>query len=536
MLVPIVGSLASASSQIFWARTWGGSGNDYASAVAMDSAGNIYTTGSTLSFGPGSSTYHTAVTLLKYAPAGNLTWQRIWSGSGNGSDVGSGVAVDSLGNIYVTGTTSSFGVGENVLILKFGSSGSLLWERIWGDSGNDYGNGIAVDSSGNILVTGNAFSFTDGARIFLLKFSSAGNLLWQRMTYSGYGTGVVSDSSGNVYVTGASSGYYGYHVLLLKYNSTGSLTWGGIWGGSNLEVGTGIALDASGNIYVTGYTASFGPGSRVFLLNFDSTSALKWQVTCCNSSTTNFVASVAVDASGESYVTGSTASFGAGIIGVPLLKFDSSGGILWQRTYGGSRDDYGAGIALDPSGNPVVTGAVNESQPYTLRFPDFTVGTPNFTRNNFSTTNLQGFIAQTPQGTVTTPPGSQAYSGRFDEFLFKSNASPGITLQTNPATGGSLSYNGTTYTDGQVADYANGTVSISAHPSAGYKFIGWSATGGITVTTPNNNSTSATITSPGTLTANFKLISSTSIAPVVILASIFSTKVVLLLRKRRAQK
>lgn len=532
LLLPLVAFPASGSSQILWASTWGGVGNDYAGGLAVDAYGNIYTTGSTNSFGPGSPTYHIAVSLLKYDPAGNLVWQKIWSGSGSGSDEGDSIAVDSLGNVYVTGSTTSFGTGYSVLILKFNSSGNLLWQRIWGDGGNNYGNSVAVDSSGNIYVTGNAFSFTDGARVYLLKFDSTGNLLWQRLWGGSYGRGVAVDSSGNIYVTGATSGYYGNHILLLKYNSTGDFMWGANWSGSNLEVGTGISVDSSGNIYVTGYTSSFGPGSHVFLLKFGSTGALIWQVTCCISGGTNFVASVAVDRSGDSFVTGSAASLGVSTNGVPLLKFDASGVLLWQLTYGGGRDDVGAGVAVDAYGDPVVTGSVNESGPYTLGFANFTVGTAAFTRSNFSGLNEQGFTPQTPQGTVETPSGSQSYAGRFDEFLFKSSSSPGIAFIVNPTLGGSIGYNGTTYETGQNAAYANGTVAISSHPFIGYQFTGWSTMGGVSVASPSTNSTTATITGPGTLAANFTKLSSTSITPLTVLSSILVTTIFLIIRKR----
>ena len=111
-----------------WAHTWGGASADSVSGIAVDPAsGAIYATGSTSSFGAGG----VDVLLLKYDSSGSLVWSRTWGGPGNES--GNSVAVDGLGNVYVVGSTDSFGAGwYDALILKFDRSGNLLWSRTWG--------------------------------------------------------------------------------------------------------------------------------------------------------------------------------------------------------------------------------------------------------------------------------------------------------------------------------------------------------------------------------------------------------------------
>ena len=424
---------------IQYTKTWGGSSSDVGLGVAVDSSGNKYVTGYTNSFGPGNP--KSAVLLLKYGSSGVLLWQRIWSGSGNGSDVGSGVALDASGNIYVTGYTSSFGAGgDDVLLLKFNSTGSLLWQKTWGGINSDLGIGVVLDASGNIYVSGFTGSFGSG-KVVLLKFDSTGSLLWQR-TWGGsiydYGEGVALDASGNIYVTGytLSFGAGGVDLVLLKFDSTGSLLWQKTWGGSGAEYGQSVAVDASGNIYVTGHTNSFGAGmDDVLLLKFDSTSGLLWQRTWGGSKNEGG-SGVAVDASGNVYVAGYTNSFGAGGNDVLLLKLSSAGSLLNQEIYGGGGDDVGVGVAVDSAGNAFITGYVSEAPPYnstttgnsTLGAPTFLLGNPSFTLGTPTA------IAQTPTGSAATPSGSQTYAGSQDSFLTQYGPTPKAPLSASLIT------------------------------------------------------------------------------------------------------
>ncbi len=203
-----------------WAHTWGGSSTDSISAVAVDPASrDVYATGSTSSFGIGSSN----VLLLKYSSGGNLLWARTWGGSS--SDYGTAVAVDAAGNVYVTGGTSSFGAGwYDVFLLKFTSAGSLLWSKTWGGGSYDVGHDIAVDSSGNVLLAAESYSYvppnSDYSAAAVLKFTPAGNLLWSRVwcahdtspngaVYDG-GYSLDIDGNGNILLSGITWDYTVY--------------------------------------------------------------------------------------------------------------------------------------------------------------------------------------------------------------------------------------------------------------------------------------------------------------------------------------
>jgi hypothetical protein len=256
------------SGNLRWQKTWGGGGNDYGKGVAVDTDGNVYVTGNTSSTGVSPGTAD--VFLLKIDPSGTLQWQRTWGGSG--ADLGTGVAVDSSGNVYVTGSTNTFGTGGNnydVHLLKFDPSGALLWQRTWGSMINDWdwGKGVAVDSSDNIYVTGYSGGLiTLFEDVLLLKFNPLGNLVWVKTwgssEYRDRGEDVTVDSSDNIHVTGAANLLIPFFdntsasdVLLLTFLPSGELVSQETWVDGFFERGMGVAVDLSGNVYVAGHTS-----------------------------------------------------------------------------------------------------------------------------------------------------------------------------------------------------------------------------------------------------------------------------------------
>lgn len=286
---------------------------------------------------------------------------------GSGDEIGQGVVVDASGNIYVTGRTSStnypttsgayqtsYGTNTDVFVTKINSTGtSVLYSTYLGGSNNDQGNDIDVDASGNVFVTGftkstdfditsGVFQATNGGGtddIFVTKLNSAGNSLLYSTYIGGSGTdvglGIKVDATGNAYITGrtSSSNYDiiagsfqtalagGDDVFVTKINSTGtSLIYSTFIGGTSNDEGSDIAVDASGNVYITGYTAS---------TNFDITSGV-FQTTF-----------------------GGAFFFGD----IFVTKLNNNGTSLVFSTYlGGSDDDFANDITIDGSNNVYVAG------------------------------------------------------------------------------------------------------------------------------------------------------------------------------------
>jgi hypothetical protein len=223
-----------------------------------------------------------------------------------------GVAVDSSNNIYVTGYTdggldgNSSSGKQDFFLTKYNSSGTKEWTKQEGSSGDDFAYGVAVDSSDNIYVTGYTDKKFHGNNnsgrfdIFLVKYNSSGTKQWTQQlgtpTFE-EGNGVAVDSSDNIYVSGWTRGKLdtyagGDDAIVLKYNSSGTKQWTRQFGAPSFleksqynsssqmttseDKGIGVAVDSSGNIYVTGNTEGGMDGNTnsgkndIFLVKYNS--------------------------------------------------------------------------------------------------------------------------------------------------------------------------------------------------------------------------------------------------------------------------
>jgi hypothetical protein len=337
-----------------WMKLLGTNGRDEGRGVAVDSSGNVYVAGFTSGALDGSTTAGSEdIFLLKYDSGGNKQWTR-QLGSPSW-DEGYGVAVDSSGNVYVTGLTTGPLDGNTYLaftdafLAKYDSEGNKQWTRQFGTNGYGWGQEVAVDSSGNVYVSGyndiwelhnfptdEWFTVPVDWEIFLVKYDSGGNEQWTQQVLKCGGPeypGVAVDGSGNVYVNGG--GYMTWGPYLSKYDSEGNKQWTTEW-----VPGPGVAVDSSGNVYVNGSVSRI---EGMFLSKYDSEGNEQW--------TTENVPGpkVAVDSSGNVYVTG----------GASLAKYDSGGNEQWTRQLGTAGDvlAYSAhGVAVDNTGDVYVTG------------------------------------------------------------------------------------------------------------------------------------------------------------------------------------
>jgi len=260
-------------------------------------------------------------------------WAHTWGGGY--ADEGYGVSVDNGGNVYVAGTTFSFGVGnEDFLLLKYSSDGDLLWQKTWGGTQPEEAWAISLGASGNVYVTGYTTSFGSGiVNAFVLDYSSGGDLVWQK-TWSGDAIteahGVATDSAGNIYVGGTAGGGGNstYDAFVLKYGSDGSLLWQRTWGGSDGEYAQAVSVDAGGDVYVGGVSGKYNIGYGIaFLLKYSSDGELLWQRTWEGSAGT-FLHGMSVDDGGNVYLVGGRGD-------AFLVKYSPEGLLLLQKTWGG---------------------------------------------------------------------------------------------------------------------------------------------------------------------------------------------------------
>ena len=381
-----VTKLNATGTALVYSTYVGGSGDDWGFGIAVDGTGNAYLTGNTSSSdfpvtaGVCQTIYRGGISDLfvtKLNAAGSALVYSTYLG-GNDLDQANSIAVDASGNAYVTGNTNSSnfpttagayqsvynGGFTDAFVSKLNATGTaLVYSTYLGGDTLDEGRGIAVDASGNAYVT--------GSTEFIMGAPSSGNF---PTTAGAYQT--VRGGSFDAFVT--------------KLNATGkALVYSTYLGGNAHDYAMGIAVDGGGNAYVTGYTFSSnfpttagayqsvynGGFTDAFVTRLDATGSALVYSTYLGGNDFDQANSIAVDASGNAYVTGFTYSsnfsttagayqsvYNGGFTDAFLAKLNATGGALVYSTFlGGSDVDIGNGIALDNSGNAYVTGATGSS-------------------------------------------------------------------------------------------------------------------------------------------------------------------------------
>jgi Beta-propeller repeat len=350
-----------------WVRTYGGTGNDTAVAIAVDDSGNVYVTGSVLD----AESDYDYVT-IKYNSAGDEQWVAPYNGPGNGSDSAKAIVVDKSGNVYLTGTSHASANDIDYATIKYDSAGQEQWVARYngpGDSDDD-AFALTIDGLGNVYVTGGSTGGAISPDYATVKYNSAGQEQWVAR-HDGFGnydyaTDIVVDDSGNVFVTGDSIGSNGlFDYLTIRYDAAGQEQWTtryeGTGNGDNFAVALGI--DDSGNVYVTGQS----PGAKNYdaaTLKYDSAGQEQW-VARYDGGFDDYANALAVDNSGSVYVTGSTVSPDPDFnFNFATIKYNPLGQEEWVTTYDGpvNLDDSAAAITVDDSGNVYVTGGSTGSE------------------------------------------------------------------------------------------------------------------------------------------------------------------------------
>ena len=317
-------------------RIWAAPYDRDAEAIASDSAGNVYLSGTRVVGHTGNNyDYLTS----KFNKEGDLLWTESYDGSAHDCDAVTAMAVDNLGNVYVTGYSRTTTSGNDYVTMKYDTDGKTLWRSCYDGpsphegpyyTSNDMANALALDASGNVYVTGGSLGVGTGYDYATVKHDADGHQLWvERYDGSSYedsdsAAAILVDQLGDIYVSGDSG--------TIKYGENGNMKWVVATGGAHL------ATDGSGNIYVIGHTITKydRDGNEVWSINADTP-----------------IAAATVDASGSIYVAGDSCS---------IAKYDSGGLKAWSVKYKGGRDGYSSGhfnaIAVDASGGVYVTGSV----------------------------------------------------------------------------------------------------------------------------------------------------------------------------------
>lgn len=448
------------NASFVWAKQFGGSLGSNGNAVVVDAAGNVYTTGQfkgTADFDPGPGSYNLTTPgdgmfVSKLDSAGHFVWAKQFGGT---NIAGYAIAIDTAGNVYTTGFfqhTADFDPGAaafnltaangaNIFVSKLDNNGNFVWARKFGGGFNSYatGFGIAVDISGNVYTIGQ-FDYTvdfDGGPgvanltangfedIFISKLDVDGNLSWVKQigdNYNETGTAITLDVSGNLLVTGYFQGDVDFDpgngitqlsavgsidIFVAKYDADGNSIWARSMGGTLNDISLSIAVDLAGNVYTTGYffgTCDFNPAgggyplnsfgeADIFVTKLYANGGFAWTKQMGGPNEDRSFG-ITVDGAGNVYTIGDfqgTADFDPGIgqynftskggQDIFISKLNNSGNFLWAKRIGSANEDIGYSIKTDTANNIYSTG-------YFSSTVDFDPGLPVFNLSSYSVNDV----------------------------------------------------------------------------------------------------------------------------------------------------
>ena len=380
--------ITETTNEIDFIQTLGGSKNDALSSVKKTADGGYIVAGFTQSndFDIDSKTNESFDFLVsKFSFDNTLEWQKTFGGSDD--DRAADIVQTLDGGFAVLGysKSSDINVSENAgaqdfWLLKISSLGSLLWEKTFGFSGTDFGTALLATKDGGFLITGvldvsssggqgNAKSTAvnhSGGDYWVIKTDLTGNLEWSRFfggSFTEIPLGIVETDDHNFIIAGSSdsddfniSNNLGtYDFWIIKIAPTGSLIWEKSFGGSEIDEARAITTSSDGNFMVVGDTRSSDidvsenkGAADVWIVKFSTEGSLIWEKTIGGTSFDTARAIYKTQDNGF-LISGSSRSLdndfeNNGQNDALILKIDSNGSLLWQKTIGGSQIDFLYGI------------------------------------------------------------------------------------------------------------------------------------------------------------------------------------------------
>jgi len=429
-------------------------------AIAADNAGGVYTAGNSFIAGTGND----FLSIRYDAATGQKSWEQRYNGPANGDDMAKGIVVDNTGGVFVTGTSEGSGTSGDFATLRYNAvTGAQTWLQRY-DSGYDEVTGIAVDNMNGVYITGYSYVVGKGYDFATIRYDApAGSLSWIKR-FSGLAGGedlamaLAVSNSGGVNVAGYSSQSSGGNdMVTLQYDrATGSQNWVSLLDvqGSLSDLSIAVAVDAAGNTYVTGtsryHIDLMESWSRIVTVKYSPTGDELW-VKEYQLGQRNGANDIAVDDQGGVYVTGYSTGEGTGIDYVTIRYNASTGEESWVSHYNGpdNHNDAARAIVVDNQGGVYVTGSsygpesyISTSQYATLRY-DAATGAQTWVQrysgeqNGFDEANA---IAVDNQGSVYVTGFSSGSSTVHDFATIRYDAATGTQRWVQRYNGGGNSY------------------------------------------------------------------------------------------------
>ncbi len=243
------------------------------------------------------------------------------------------------------------------LLINASDPVKLVWNHTWLDYNGAEGIAIGLDSLNNTYITGVANSMTNSWEVSLVKYSSSGQLQWDLTWGRGgslrdVGEAIQISSTNDIYVAGYTENVHAGErdIFLLKYNNAGVFQWYDVWGGGGSETCYGLAIDTNDDIFLAGVTDSWiAEGTAMCLLKYNSSGGLEWNRTW-GVGYNNGAMGIVVDSSDNIYLGGTLDA------DICLVKFDNSGVWQWNRSRNTVGIRFCKGIAIDSLDNIYLIG------------------------------------------------------------------------------------------------------------------------------------------------------------------------------------
>ena len=311
---------------------------------------------------------------VRVGAAAAQPWLHTWGGPQ--TDCAYGAATDAAGDLYLTGYTDSYSVGqEDLLLLKYAADGTLLWARSWGAETSEYGMAVAVDSAGEVYIVGGTDGFDAKYGLVILRLSSDGVPEWQKL-YSMEQmplspNSIAVDNEGNVFALGTvttveiidDTYIEQYDAVALKLDPQGALLWDFVWAGLHSDYLNAVVADSAGGCYASGWLSAFeSPNAKLGVLKFKSEGGLDWAK--------SWACGVAAEALGMTRAPDGTLWL-AGLVqqndilaqDALLLSLGPAGNVLSAAKLGGSYDDMLHSVAVAANGTVYACGETYSAHP-----------------------------------------------------------------------------------------------------------------------------------------------------------------------------
>jgi hypothetical protein len=366
---------------------------------------------------------------------GQGTFQKVYGTSVDQS--GRDVLPTADGGYLIVGVTTPVIGDSDIYVMKTNVGGDTLWTKTFGGNKSDYPHTLLPTNDGNYFILGFTKSFgAGGYDIWLLKMNPSGTILWTK-TYGGtgddQGKDIIPTSDGNYMITGNTnySGGLNYDALLLKIDSSGAILWTRNYGGTHFESSHSVKQCLDGGYIFAGQTLSYGKGAGdVWVVKTNSIGDTLWTKTYGDTAADE-ASCILVNSDGTYVLVGETSSYGAGNIDVYFLKIGSTGNMIWNKTYGGTGKDLSHMIQHTADGGYVI-GAISRS--FGWINPDMWIiktdanGNSLWTKHYGSWYHDHCYVAkQTADGGYIALGHQEDITGRLHVFFVKLNDTGNIT-------------------------------------------------------------------------------------------------------------